>query len=179
MFDAVVNVDKSIQRKRLVYKVTVGTFLDYFFTYFLGSAVIILCLGPNFTDKNPTPPIILIIISCAVALWMIANLILLNGLVKFKGKDLNTNRKDINSVLNTYYDSNTVITTDRLIRSVKSTKGFSFGNIVSIILDDEMVYLNITTLGKDDMPSPFSGLYNYVRCRGIAKIIKSHQNQID
>jgi hypothetical protein len=176
MSDPTVNVDKSIKHKRLIYKVAVGIFLDYFFTYLGGSILVICCFAPNFTDKNHAP-LIFVVISCTIAIWMIANLILLNALVKFDGKDLTTNRKDINSVLNAYYSGYTLVSTDKLIRSVKLSTNFRWGKIITVILEGETMYLNITTLGRGDGPSPFHGLYNYTRCRSIVKIIKSHQNQ--
>jgi hypothetical protein len=173
---ASVNIDKSIQRKRLIYKMTVWVFLDYFFTYLGGSILVICCLAPNFTGKNPTP-LIIVIASCSGAIWMIANLVSLSALVKLEGKDIDTNRKDINSVLNAYYSGYTLVSTDRLIRSVKLSTSLRWGKIITVILEEETMYLNITTLGRGDGPSPFHGLYNYTRCRSIAKIIKSHQNQ--
>ncbi|MFI5138528.1 MAG: hypothetical protein ACHQIM_11945 [Sphingobacteriales bacterium] len=165
-----VDINNSIQKGKLVYSSGYGIVFDYFFSYFVAILVIALISVPTFFSKvvqigyMPRGVIVLVVLA---DIWMIANLVHLNTLVKISGKQKEVNKKDILIALADFYKLDNLITGADIIQDEKlSMPG---GRVITCLFDDNAVYINKTTLIKNDGLSPFSGLFNYYRCRQIAK----------
>ena len=77
-------------------------------------------------------------------IWMIINLILTNTLVEIDGKDLEINRKDILGTLDALYDNiNSGKVDGNIIRNIKLSTSFRWGRIITVLLNEDKVYLNI------------------------------------
>ena len=171
-----VNYDKSIKRQRLVYKLSFGIIYDYFLTY-LGSLMLVgmstLFIPMMINGLHDVFKLTLIVICCVLFdIWMIANLVLTHALVRIDGKDVESNKKAIHTSLVVFYDNIDASRIDgNIIRNIKLSTSFRWGRIITILLDDDKVYLNVITLGRYDSPSPFHGLYNYIKCKRIAQMV--------
>ena len=110
--------------------------------------------------------------------WMIANMILLNAFARVEGIQKNLNRKDMITLLSHTYNLLNLDTSDEnMIRDVKLNGAFDGRRVITCLLHDNAVYLNVTTLvTRGDVFSPFSGIYNLWRCRRIVNKLKLRQS---
>ena|ERR1700748_918072 len=99
-----INFQKSIDKKRLVYK-TNSIVADYIITY-IGSLLFITLAGILLATKITLMPFSIVILVFAFIIWMIANLILLNVLVEIKGSGIESNRKEIIKLINDRFKLN-------------------------------------------------------------------------
>lgn len=173
-----INLSKSIRQNRLHYKPTPGYVLDLVLKYI--AVVILLACA--------TLPLILKPINASnITIWhifftftfdsyLLLSLLLLDRLVKIKGTDLYHNRKNIEEVLNCYFSN--LIPEDcgkGVVRYIKPSGTSTWGRMITVLLDNDQVYLNITTLGRANSASVFHGLINYIKCRQIKKKFKQIQ----
>jgi hypothetical protein len=108
--------------------------------------------------------------------WMIANLILMNVFIKIDGKEKEVNRNDMITTLHQYYKLNNLdIADENIIRDIKPYKFILNGRIITCLLDNEILYLNITSLQNFNNLTPYSGLYNYYKCKRIARRFRELQ----
>lgn len=156
-----VNIDKSIRWKRLWFIPSVETFFTYLFWYAMGLLLAVAFISPIFNDKIAHSPISVGLASL-FSLWMLSNLFLLNKLTSKKA-DI----ADLKIILDNRYGLDIQIK-EKLIRSIKPTTYSRMGRAITIIIDGDKIYMNITTLlPKAGGPSPLHGLVNYLRCRQI------------
>ncbi len=164
----IVDIEKSLKRGRLVFKLT-GSYI--FTTLLIYLAVLILIAvfaGALLNPKISHPPAVTII-SSLIFLWLIANLVLTNSLVKIEGKDIASNRANMKDYLESFYsDIDLQPGEQRMIRNFKPIGWLNWGRIITVIFDENSMYINITTLGRGNSASPFHGLVNYLKCRRIA-----------
>ena len=165
----IVDIEKSLKRGRLAFKLT-GSYI--FNTVLIYGTVLILIAGFAGAQLNPKidhPPGFTII-SCLIFLWLFANLILTSSLVKIEGKDITSNRAAIKDCLELFYsDVDLQPGEQRMIRNFKPVGWVSWGRIITVIFDENSVYINITTLSRGNSASPFQGLANYLKCRRIRR----------
>jgi hypothetical protein len=175
-----VDYERSIKNHRLLYKRTFGFIFDNILTYIaslflIGIVALIIPMMINGV-KNPYKLFFVIICCILFDAWMIINLILTNTLVKIDGKDLEINKKNILETLDAFYDNiNSSRIDGNIIRNVKLSTSFRWGRIITVLLNEDIVYLNIITLGRYDSMSPFHGLSNYLKCRRIAQSFELKQ----
>ena len=135
--------------------------------------MLLAILGELFADRAKAIfyfpgllPIAAIIILC----WIVVSLILLNSTVKIQGKLKESNRRDIVTILLRYYKLKNLDTTaENIIRDVKPYVFMLNGRIISCLFDNDIIHLNITSIQNYNHFSPFSVIYNYYRCKIIAK----------
>ena len=161
-----VDIDKSIQWKRLWFKSSFETFFSYLYSYFISLLLIFGFIAPIFNSKIAHPAVF-IGIACLFSLWMLANLFLLNKLAGCKA-DI----ADLKKLLDGKYEIDIQIKGE-LIRNVRPPKLLKTGRTITILIDGDMIYINITTLVRWNTPSPFHGFWNYLRCRQIVRQAKS------
>ena len=175
-----VDFAQSIQKQRLNYKAG-GFGVNLFFSWFL-ALTIIFCGCIPFIDKHMHPTILSTCITVVIIIWMIANLVLMNALLKVPGTDIDNNRKNMVAAFNEVYDDLKMNDEGQvIIRSIKysnnNTKYYysKREKVITILLDNKDVYLNITSLFRGDLPSPVNGWYNYLKCQQLARIFLSKQ----
>jgi len=164
-----IEINESIRKKRLIYRLN-GFALSYYiivssFVYVLIIAIFLFVSVVSFSQGE-------IVFACLVMLfvaWMIANFILVNKLTKISGCGINENRALIIKVLNVYYsDLKLQDSGQMLVRDIKYSGPVSSGRCITIIFNSNDFYINIQTLRWDE-PSPFHGLFHYLKCQDIKK----------
>lgn len=167
-----VDFNKSIERKKLVYNEWKSPIFDRLFTWFIGLTVIAVVIGILLNNgfDNAIP---LICIAAAITIWMLANLLLMDTLVKIQGCDINSNRKNILSSFNELFDDIEIKDSGQnIIRDIKYSTNSKYNTnsrIITILFDNKDVYLNITSIIKYNSVSPFSGWFNYLKCKQVAR----------
>ena len=125
--------------------------------------------------KGSHVPIGFLIAFAITLLWMLLCIIFRSALIKIEGKSITSNKKDISDTLNHFF-VDVVLNEDELyvLRSFKPSGGWPiWGRIITVLLKDNIIYLNITSTGKTDTPTYIHGFYDYLRARRIAEFYKS------
>ena len=161
-------VDKSIQRKRIVYKSNTSLIFDYFMMYFLAWMLPIISVKLIFFSAKQKFSL-LELLFVLIDLWLIISLYFMNKLVVSKGKTPNENRDAIMLVLEDQYPD-IVFTSGNpnLIRGKKKV-GYLREQIINIILDESNVCINILNTYRGEGFSFFHGLINYFKSKNLAR----------
>jgi len=165
-----INFSKSIQKKRVIYKPTVGIVYDYLITYSLNALLIVL---PTLIllARIKIGPLLFFILDSAFITWATLNMFFLRALIEIKGKDVDFNRTLIISILEDYFQDLKIDNKEQLIIiNVKPTGFIYWGRIITVLLDQDAVYLNIQSLVRGEGISFFHGFNNYLKCRQIKKL---------
>ena len=176
-----VDFNKSIERRKLVYNEWKSPIFDRLFTWFIGLTVIAVVIGLLLNNgfDNSIP---LICITAAITIWMLGNLLLMDTLVKIPGRDINSNRKNILSSFNELFDDLEIKDSGQnIIRDIKYSTNSKYNTnsrIITILFDNKDVYLNITSIIKYSSVSPFSGWFNYLKCKQVARAFILKQDHI-
>ncbi|WP_413997770.1 hypothetical protein ACMDB5_08185 [Flavobacterium sp. W1B] len=56
-----------------------------------------------------------------------------------------------------------------MLRSKKSNGSFSWGKLLTVIFDENQIFINLTTLGRNETKSPFHSIANYIKLKSIEK----------
>lgn len=169
-----VNVEKSIHYKILIPQVSWNNFFNYFLTCLLGLAFIFVSIAVNLNPKNHYT-LFSTLVFYGFALFFTLNLLLLNNLTKFKGFGEDANRADITAVLEEYFGDAIPLAIGKISRNIKAPKLLNSGRIITVIFDRENVYINVTSILGRNIISPYHGLYNYIKCKRIARDFKRRQ----
>jgi hypothetical protein len=177
----VVDFNKSIERKKLIYNEGKSSIFDRLFTWFIGLTVIVVIVGILLNNgfENAIP---LIGITPVITIWMLANLLLMDALVKIPGDDINSNRKYILSSFNELFDNLEIKDSGgNIIRDIKYSTNSKYNTncrVITILFNDKDVYLNITSIIKYSSVSPFSGWFNYLKCKQVAWVFILKQDHM-
>ena len=176
-----VDFNKSIERKKLIYIEGKSFIFDRLFTWFIGLTVIAVIIGILLNNgfENAIP---LMGITAAITIWMLANLLLMDVLVKVPGNDINSNRKNILSSFNEAFDDLEIKDSgENIIRDIKYSTNSKYNTncrVITILFDDKDVFLNITSIIKYSSVSPFGGWFNYLKCKQVARAFILKQDHL-
>ena len=142
--------------------------------------VFLISTGLLFSNKNnysTDKGVGFLIVAFLIALWLLVGLLLLNKLVVVKGTNPLDNRKLIIQILNNKFPKLKLDDSGQLIiRYDLKTGLFNWGKRITVIFQDENIYLNITTLGRYDIKSPFHSVFHYLTLKSIAKQFNERNN---
>jgi hypothetical protein len=171
-----INYEKSIKRHRLIYKITFWRVVKVIIDSFLFLVLIGLLSIPIFRIVKGLPtPIGIVGCSALLICWMISNALLNNTFIKIKGKKLDDNKKDILSTLNEFFSNyDFKVNNEKMMRSFTPQGNPIWGRIITILFNENDMYLNITSLGKTNSPTIVHGLINYIKAKRIAGYYKKH-----
>jgi len=111
-----------------------------------------------------------------VIIWLSVNLSLNNALIKIHGKNVAENKTDIIKTLDALYIShNLIINKNRIMTSFEFYAPV-WNREITLLFDENIMYLNITTIGRTHSPTWIHGLYNFIKAKRIARYYKSHFN---
>jgi hypothetical protein len=166
-------ITKSAQRGRIVYKLTAGLVFDYMIMYLLAWTLPVisvkLILFPSRYDHSP---FFLHFIFIMIDAWFIISLYFMNKLVVFQGGSFDKNKNEIMSVLKDKYpDISFTSGNPNLIRGKKKV-GYLRDRIITIILDENNIYINILNTYRSTGFSFYHGLFNYFKSQRLANDIK-------
>ncbi len=170
-----INFDKSIVKRRLIYK-DHGIIADYIITY-AGSLLFIILGCLLLISKFWVLPIIILFLTMVFIAWMIANVFLFNVLIRVDGKNISSNRNDIIKVLNEYFNLNIENDDQLIIKNVKLSGFVYWGRVITVLLDENSVYISIQSLGRGNAFSFFHSFTNYLKSQRIAKRFSQTQFQ--
>lgn len=171
----------SIQKLRLIYDRSFAMIFDYTMAYLIGLFPVIAFSLSLIAQPDNLPAISLVFYTACFLfdVWMIINLYLLKALVKIDIGDI-ANKDNIENALNQFYDNLKFEEISENVFQYEKPSSFLkgwYGKVVTVLVDDYIIYLNVTSLGRGDTPSAIHGLYNYLKCKKIAKqmaIVPNH-----
>lgn len=172
-----VDFDKSVKRKRLAYKVTPRYIFDGIISWIFISFYVFIGLIP-LIDTEPNgdhAPIWVMMIAALYLCWILLNIIFRNTLIKIEGANVMENRKNLLETMHVYYPKDTfVINNPNMIRSYRPLGKPFLGKIITIILVNELILINIGTLGKGNYPAFAYGFWNFLKAKRIARYYRKH-----
>ena len=149
---------KSIQKERLIFKSNWEYILEKAFEIFiyLGWTLtsIAIILNPKIAIK------ILVIIS-----WYY-----IYKLLKIKIPNPEKNRSLFVKILKKRFPD--LLINDNglyMLRSKKRNGLFSWGKLLTVIFDENYIFINLTTLGRNETKSPLHSISNYIKLKSIEK----------
>jgi hypothetical protein len=171
-------LDKSIQKQRLVFKVNTELILDYIFMYLLAYVLPVISVKIiffpskyNLQHWSPRLNFIMLIID----VWLLLSLYLTNKLIDFKGISFDLNKETIIKVLKSKYPKFELSENVNVIKAGWKVTNWNRGKLITVILDNDCLYINMLSTYRGGQFSYFNGLANYFRCRSIIKSFKLAQ----
>ncbi len=166
-----IDIDKSIQKEMLSYKIDKSLIFNQTGYYAVGIFFIVMITCILFNNKIHNRSFITFI-GILLIIWMVINLILTNVMVKMNNSGRLLSREKVFVSLNKFYTTINFSKNDQSIVRSTNLDRWSTGRVLSIIFTDDQAYLNITSFGRG-MFSPFNGLSNYLKCKRIAYLYNS------
>jgi hypothetical protein len=174
--DTEIDYEKSIKKQRLVNKSVGSSIFNEGFDYILVWALIAITSYDLFKQLTNAHSDNTDIGLCSfVIVWLIVNLFFNNILVKIQGKSIEKNKEDILNTFDAFYTSyNFIINNDQMMRSFEPEGSPVWGRRITILFKDDLMYLNITALGKTNSPTWIHGLFNFIKAKRIARYYRKH-----
>jgi hypothetical protein len=165
-------IDKSIQRGRLVYKLKTSLVFEYLFMYFLAwvlpFATVMVWLNPLNNNSYVFNGF-----AIAIDLWLLIGLYFTNKLIVVKGASIEINKEIILKVLEAEFPEISFSSGNpNLLRGQKPEGWNRYGKIVTVILKDNSIYINILNTFRGGSFSFPHRITNYITARSIAETFK-------
>lgn len=139
---------------------------------FLISVGLLLSNKNNF-GKGLTP----IFVAVILAVWLLVGLYYINKLVLINGSNPIYNRRRILQFLNDKYPNLKLDDSgQKIIRYDLKAGLFNWGRRITIIFQDENIFINITSFGRYDIKSPFHSIINQLTINKIKKQFELEKN---
>ena len=175
-FDTELNYEKSIKTQRLVNKPTGSAIFNEGFDYiliWLSIAAAFYGLFKQLTNVHSDGTEIGFYLF--IIIWLAVNLFFNNILVKIQGKTIEKNKEDILNTFDAFYTSyDFIINTTDMMRSFEPEGSPVWGRKITILFKDDLMYLNITALGKTNSPTWIHGLFNFIKAKRLARYYRKH-----
>lgn len=105
---------------------------------------------------------LIILLVCIIMLWTIIGLIRLNKLLKIDGTNAADNRSAVIEILKDEFPTLKIDDSgQRIIRHYIQTGLFSWGKQITVLFHENSIYMNITTIGRHEIKSPFHAIFNH------------------
>lgn len=175
--DSKVDIEKSIQAKRLIYKGTFGQLAwTYFFTY-AGCILTIaffyfLLINTTYRDA----PIVTICVLCSLTLLVFVNAIFLDKLYVIKCSDQNSTVALLTRKLQNLHPKITIDHSNAgILAGEVNSKFWRFDRIFTLLFYDGYMALNLSVggRGRGSMKYCLISIWNYYKCKAILKSFKS------
>ncbi|WP_179412136.1 hypothetical protein HDF19_02530 [Mucilaginibacter sp. E4BP6] len=170
-FSPEINYNKSLEKHRLIYKITGWLIFSLVFGYAFYLLMMFAAFQPLLhLITGHAEPIGLITCSLLVVSLMIFNIFCNNAFTKIEGKNLEDNKRYILLTMDEFFSNyDFKVNDDKIMRSFMPKGSPIWGRIITILFDGNDMYLNITSLGKSNSPTLVHGLINYLKARRIKK----------
>jgi hypothetical protein len=170
---AQLDFQKSIQKKRVVYKMTASLLFSRLIDNLIWAACIITTiLAP--LNKNSDLGIWYIFFAL-VTIWISLGLFYMNKLVVIKGIDEVENRKKITQILNQKYATVQLYYSGQNIIHYRNENAllFGWGKQITLIYNGPNFFINLATLGRYDIKSPFHAISNYYFLKSLKRKLET------
>jgi hypothetical protein len=169
---ATLDIEKSIDKKRLIYK---GSFWDLFSVYFtsycngISTILIFSFLLALMTNERHFPIIFtflfLFFVTCSTV-----NLFFINRLFVAEGPDNNFYRANvIKRLQNNYKKIKIDSLDDRLLIAKTESFFWAFDRTFVTMFDDKTIAMNISVFGRGNLKYSFVAIPNYFKCKALLK----------
>jgi len=169
-----IDYQKSIAKKKLVYRAGRDLTFEYVCFYGAAFAIIGACSAAVIIGYYAMP-FYCVIIALVAILWFVLNTLLLNAFVSIsiEGTDINDNKKKLLKILPHFFDLDNLDESEtNVIRDARLHSFLKSSRVITCLFNDNIIYLNITYLMRANALSVFGGLFGYYRCKIIAKAFK-------
>ncbi|TSD62157.1 hypothetical protein FFF34_019555 [Inquilinus sp. KBS0705] len=171
-----IDVDRSIDRQRLIYKSSFSLYFEYFSRCLLASCMFFLgnILIQAYEIPDPLATIIIIFLS----IWLLGSLYFINKLNKIIGLNDEGNKLKVAAFLHDKFDNITCIySSHHIYIYINEPKPIGITKIITLLFYNNEVYLNISTLNKKTDSKMFlSATYDYFKAKNIQKILAQQLN---
>ena len=171
-------VDKSIKRHRLVFKLSGELVFNYVMMYFMAYVLPVASIDLIFfpskysqQHRSPTFNFVFLLIDA----WLLISLYLTNKLIEFKGSTFDQNKESIIEVLKYRYPKFELSENLTVIKMSRKVEDWNRGRLITVILNDDSLYINMLSTYRGGQFSSLNGLTNYFKCRSIIKSFKLAQ----
>ncbi len=173
-----INVKKSIQKERLIFKPNWEYILEKAFEIivYVGWTImtILLLLNP----KNSFNSIGIIII-ISINILLLISWYYIYKLLKIKVSNIEKNRNVLVDILKKRFPELSINDNGlNILRSKKSNGSFSWGKSLIVFFEESQILINLTTLGRYENKSPLHSILNYLKLKSIEKEFKRKMNSI-
>ena len=166
-----VRVEKSISNKRIPYNLEGSELFKYVSNNIISGMLIIIFIFMAFVAFVQSAIILFCVVACVVT-WLIINRILLYKLLKVSCSRTRFVRSDlVNIICENVGNKGIKREYENLIVCEKLSGAVSFGKLTTVIIDNDDIYINIQTLIRGGIASPYHGFINYLKAQGIKKQI--------
>lgn len=166
---AQLDFQKSIRKKRIVYKVTVSLLFNRLIDNLIWGVLIFTTISVPLNDNNYLG--ISYILLALATIWISVGLFFMNKLVLIKGIDEVENRKKIIEIFNQKYASMKLYYSGQNIIHYQDEKSIllRWGQQITLIYNGTDFFINLATLGRHDIKSPFHAISNYCFLKNLKR----------
>ncbi|MES2650102.1 MAG: hypothetical protein V4663_00105 [Bacteroidota bacterium] len=163
------DLQKSIQKRRLIYKKTPLFFFNFLLNNLLWLFLLVIPILLASNPKNNVPPVIIIILVLFM-LFILSGMYFTNTLLLIRSSSLAENRKQMIRLIQEKFPKLLINHTGQNVISCKRNTGlFNWGSQITIIFNDADILINLTTIGRHEIKSPFHALFNYLKMKQLSK----------
>ena len=166
-------IEKSIQKKSLIFKLDTALVFDYIMMYFMSWVLpftsILVVISDHQHNRAPSP--VAYSIFTVIDIWLLLSLYFTNKLFVVSGNTLDENKQVVTEVLEQMYPKFEFFSTGKsnLILFGKNVNSWNRGKLITVILNENKIYINKLSTYRGGGFSSINGLSNYIRSRNIAK----------
>ena len=168
-----IDKQKSIQKERMIFKPNWEYVLEKIFEILVYStwtvATILLILNP----KNAISDFATIVL-ISLNILVLVSWYYIYKLLKIEMPNPEKNRKIFVEILSKRFPDLQINDTGLyMLRSKKNNGLFSWGKSFTVFFDGNKIFINLTTLGRNETKSPFHSIPNYLKLKSIAQEFKT------
>jgi len=172
---ASINYSKSIAKETLVYKRDSWDKIEHFSMLFMFIASLGLFMYISI-DSFLRSDFSTGTISLLPAIWIGVSAVFMNKMVKVEGKSILRNKEDVMNTLKYFYDDVTFGASEEdIIRDISTSGWFNSGRVITVLLNNNMVYFHKISLGRGGAMLPFYGPFDYTKAQEMAEHFKDIQ----
>ncbi|MFW0717003.1 hypothetical protein [Pedobacter sp. N23S346] len=164
-----IDKQRSIRKHRLIYHANTELVFNRLFENFIWIICLALPVLPLFNNNNQITTTGLFLISI-FWVFLLTGLYFINHLTMINGTNQTINRIKIIEILKLRYPEFTLNDSGKNVIKCKKKAGlFGWGKQITVMFDQDRIFINSTTLGRYDIKSPFHSIFNAIAMRHIKK----------
>lgn len=160
---------KSIQKERLIFKSNWEYILEKAFEIFIYLGWTLTSIAIILNPKNAISQTVTILV-ISINILVIISWYYIYKLLKIKIPNPEKNRSLFVKILKKRFPD--LLINDNglyMLRSKKRNGLFSWGKLLTVIFDENYIFINLTTLGRNETKSPLHSISNYIKLKSIEK----------
>lgn len=163
-----INYKSTINRKRIVNTISTVNVLKNVYNYGFWLVIVIFISIVNFPDLKPD--LFHLILSIAI-IWILIGLFYLKKVAKFSANYNMLDRHNLKMKLQNIFPKSYIKVYNTKTIIIEDHSKFIWNRRITVLLEKENLYVNIMSLGRFDIPSPFHSITNFTKAKKLAFII--------